>query len=68
MAKPKAWKEAYVNEIRNELRIRYERLQYRLGNGQKVVRSGHEGLVFPGYDKRLAVEDFKNILAEIKRL
>jgi hypothetical protein len=59
---------ASVGRLKEEARARFERLMAALTCGSSFMFRGHEVTNVNGTDVRLAVDDFKTILAEIRKL
>jgi hypothetical protein len=59
---------SHVKNLKDELRSRYDRLMLVLPDDKVFVHRGKDCVNLKGSDVRLAVDDFKSILAEIRRL
>jgi hypothetical protein len=65
--KPTYYFQAHVERLRGEIKDRYERLMAAL-DGRPIVLRGKDCLDLNGSKVRVAVDDFKTILGEVRRL
>ena len=66
MARYNYW---YVNRLYDQAAYRFDRLKdaMKIPLDRKIPQTNHD-ITIDGLDLRLAVDDFKNILAEIRKL
>jgi len=62
------YKRQYLRRLANELSIRYEELQRVLHETDRGIIPMTDDVEMDGLDIRLAVDDFKTILSEVRRL
>ena len=59
---------SHINKLKGEASERFARLMDSLKPHSTVSRNGKEAANFNGSDIRVAVDDFKTILAEIRKI
>ena len=62
------WYKSHLDKLTNEAIERFQRLMDAMKPHSTTSRNGKEAVVVHGSNIRIAVDDFKTILAEIRKL